>query len=346
MTRRKQNLILFFRENEEPNVISSRLVRLYMNRFTIDEGDETEVAQVYNVKNGTWKEYEECFSKSLIIARKSETPETDYHFIIGYSTVNDDKKSWYAKMWSFFHWSQTKSLIFKISQLIVNNQSRLENYFAVTLLHGSNSLQLLSEFDEETAYQYQKKEDKYEQKRFWRKIFPDMNFVTERFVRSINDDLEWFRRRILDYGINSTILNNERIQSFHYQIQDDNQVMDKTDSNDYYVRFNCIRVTMYSNNGTMKKYFFLLMEILLYQLELFYVIYSVFSTTIDSVLLTMILMFLMFYDNYRSNFNFFSIEGLGFIHLISVMFLWLAVIAKGLYPVEERTFENRSSFFE
>ena len=249
MTSRKQNLVLFFQENEECNLISSRLVRLYMNRFTIDEDDETEVTQVHYVKNRTQDEYEECFSKSLKIARENETPRTDYHFIIGYSTVNDDKKSWYAKMWSFFRWSETDSLIYKSSQLIANNQSHLENCYAVTLLHGLNSLQLFSKYDKETAYQYQKEEDKYKQKSFWRKIFSGMNFVTERFVRSINDDLEWFHRRIRDSGINSTNLNDERIQSFHYQIQDDNQVMDKTDSNDYCTRFNCIRVTMYSNDG-------------------------------------------------------------------------------------------------
>merc|ERR1719394_510048 len=101
MTRRKQNLVLFLKENEESNVINSRLVRLYMNRFTIDEDDETEVIQVHNVKTGTQEEYEECFSKSLKIARENETPRTDYHFIIGCPTVNDNKKSWYAKMWSF-----------------------------------------------------------------------------------------------------------------------------------------------------------------------------------------------------------------------------------------------------
>ena len=101
MTNRKQYLVLFFQENEECNLISSRLVRLYMNRFTIDEDDETEVTQVHNVKNGTQEEYEECISESLVIARESETPNTYHHFIIGYSSVNDDKKSWFTKMLSF-----------------------------------------------------------------------------------------------------------------------------------------------------------------------------------------------------------------------------------------------------
>ena len=115
-----------------------------MNRFTIDEDDETEVTQVYNVKNGTQEEYEKCFSKSLVIARESETPNTYHHFIIGYSTVDDDKKPWYTKMLSFFRWFETDSLILKIFQLIVDNQSRLDNGFALTVLHGSKSLNFFS----------------------------------------------------------------------------------------------------------------------------------------------------------------------------------------------------------
>lgn len=310
MTRRKQNLISFFRENEECNLISSRLVRLYMNRFTIDEDDETEVTQVHNVKNGTREEYEECFSKSLKIARENETPRTDYHFIIGYSTVNDDKKSWYAKMKSFFRWSETDSLIYKFSQLIANNQSRLENCYAVTLLHGSNSLKFSSENDKKVAYQYQKQDDKYEKddkENFLRKIFNGMNFVTERFERSINDDLEWFHRRILDSGMSNANRINERIQTFHFEILDDNQVKNLKNSmdkhKDYYARFNCIRVTMYSNSEAMENLIFLLVEIFHYQLS-FYIIKSFFGS--ESALVIIILWLLMFYHDNRSYFSFVS----------------------------------------
>ena len=333
MTRRKQNLVLFFQENEESNVINSRLVRLYMNRFTIDEDDETEVTQVHNVKTGTQEEYEECFSKSLKIARENETPRTDYHFIIGCPTVNDNKKSWYAKMWSFFRWSETDSLIFKFSQLIANNQSRLENCYAVTLLHGSNSLKFFSEKNIKIAYQYQKQDDKYEENSFWRKIFYGMNFVTERFERSINDDLEWFHCRILDSGMSNTNRINERIQTFHYQMQDDDQMkylknlvdkhnnqslfkrlrayysMAKTDSNYNYARFNCIRVTMYSNNGTMEKFLFLLIEILMVLITVALIIhvFHKYLTISKSVLVNMILILLIFYYNYCSYFYFFSV---------------------------------------
>ena len=81
--RRKQNLVLFFKENEEFNVMNSRLVRMYMNRFTIDEEDQTEVTEVYYIKSGTRKEYNECFSKSLRMERENKTANTDTHFILG-----------------------------------------------------------------------------------------------------------------------------------------------------------------------------------------------------------------------------------------------------------------------
>ena len=47
---RKQNLFLFFEENEFEFDISSNLVRLSMNRFTIDEEAQFEIIGVYNLK--------------------------------------------------------------------------------------------------------------------------------------------------------------------------------------------------------------------------------------------------------------------------------------------------------
>ena len=47
MKKTKQNLILFFEENEDIKDISSNLVRFYMNRSVIDEEDQTEISDVY-----------------------------------------------------------------------------------------------------------------------------------------------------------------------------------------------------------------------------------------------------------------------------------------------------------
>ena len=87
MAGRKQNLILFFEENEDYSVIDSRLVRMYMNRFTIDEDHQPEITAVYDIRNGTWEEYEECFLISLTIERENETENTDTHWIIGSSKI-------------------------------------------------------------------------------------------------------------------------------------------------------------------------------------------------------------------------------------------------------------------
>ena len=378
MTRWKQNLVLFFKENEENNFISSRLVRLYMNRFTIDEDDETEVTQVHNVKNGTQEEYEKCFSKSLVIARESETPNTYHHFIIGYSTVNDDKKPWYTKMLSFFglRWSETDSLVLKFDELVVNNESRLENGFVLTVLHGSKSLKKFSANHQKMAYKYQNQGNKFDQKflafkKFWHSIkdfmsFYGMHFVTERFERSINDDLECFYGRIHDFersinddlecfygrihdfGINNTNLNDEHIQTFHYQMQDDDQMkylknsmdkhndqsffkrlyafysMEKTDSNDFYARFNCTRITMYSNNRTLKKYIFMWSQMSLYELVFIIIqIINTFSrTTSQSALVIMFLWLLMFYHYYCNYFDFVNDVFLQFFFSIVFTFIF------------------------
>ena len=49
MEPKKQNLIIFFEENDDEKDISSNLVRLYMNRFIINEEDQCEVSGVYEL---------------------------------------------------------------------------------------------------------------------------------------------------------------------------------------------------------------------------------------------------------------------------------------------------------
>ena len=43
MERKKQNIIIFYEENNDEKDISSKLVRLYMNRFLIEEDDQSEL---------------------------------------------------------------------------------------------------------------------------------------------------------------------------------------------------------------------------------------------------------------------------------------------------------------
>ena len=49
MHRRNRNIILFFEENENVRSITSKMVRLYMNRFIIDEEQRFEITGVFNL---------------------------------------------------------------------------------------------------------------------------------------------------------------------------------------------------------------------------------------------------------------------------------------------------------
>ena len=49
MHQRNRNIILFFEENENPRNISRKMVRLYMNRFIIDEEQRFEITGVFNL---------------------------------------------------------------------------------------------------------------------------------------------------------------------------------------------------------------------------------------------------------------------------------------------------------
>ena len=260
MTGRKQNLVLFFKENEKYHVINSRLVRMYMNRFTIDEEHQTEVTEVYYIKSGTRKEYNECFSKSLKMERENKTANTDTHFILGYETITESTYEY-----------PLRSLVFQLSKLIANHHSRSGNCHAITFLSSSIEHKMLSkiaqrmadhesQYKKRMAYQYQK-QDAYEPKSFWRRFLRSCirflrsflrrlrltakrltanssathgpyhggDWATEKFKQSINDDLEWFQSRILENAIYSNV-DSEIIKTFHYQMLDDNQVEDLKNS--------------------------------------------------------------------------------------------------------------------
>ena len=53
MERKKQNIIIFYEENNDEKDISSKLVRLYMNRFLIGEDDQSELSGVYDLAQNT-----------------------------------------------------------------------------------------------------------------------------------------------------------------------------------------------------------------------------------------------------------------------------------------------------
>ena len=54
----KQDLFLFYEENDDDRIISSNIVRLYMNRFTIEEDRQNEIVGVKNLTKPIFPEHE------------------------------------------------------------------------------------------------------------------------------------------------------------------------------------------------------------------------------------------------------------------------------------------------
>ena len=111
MTPTKQNLFLFFEENEMQSIIDRKLVKLYMNRSIIDEDANFEISGVYELQkvndqmlNGLNPLYKtnasqrtnkesvdrDVFAEVIEKASMLETNSTDNHFIIGSSFHLDE----------------------------------------------------------------------------------------------------------------------------------------------------------------------------------------------------------------------------------------------------------------
>lgn len=227
MARRKQNLVLFFEDNETYNVINSRLVRLYMNRFCIEEGDEIEITDIHHIKNRTFDEYRDCLSKSLLNAEENESSLIDTHFIIGSSMIED------SKMWNYktkFPSIREGTLIDEIDSFLGAIPGTSGKCSACTILSGSHSLSFYPKSHLRLKYNYEDAEKEYGHlKKFL--VVPGDDVV------SINDDLEWFRQRLLDDGINHRYLLDEIMDLFYYQKLSENQIDELKKS-----------ITKYNNN--------------------------------------------------------------------------------------------------
>ena len=269
MAVRKQNLILFFDENEEYNVINSRLVRLYMNRFTIDIEDETEITGIYEVKDKTWKNYQQLLSESFNKAKEYETKNTDTHFIFGNSSLIDlsltDSKVFQENFKYLYTYLRDDSLMGNIINFMNENQS-YSNCSACTILHGSHSLKFFPKGHVRIKYDYEEQSEN----RNIHAPFVHHTVAPIKYEWSINDDLEWFRLQIRDLGLNHRHLMNEVIQLFHFQRLDEDQIDElkvsikkfnnnlsffkrlyayhsftETEANESYLLFNCKRLTYY-----------------------------------------------------------------------------------------------------
>ena len=177
---------------------------------------------------------------------------------------------------------KSSSFSFQLHQLIARHQrSRYHNYCALTILHGSNTFKFFSEDHRRLAYQYQNQDINYMSDNFHYEVNEKESPTQMRLLGptaikqvkirpSINDNLEWFNRRILDFGINHRDLSEEVIETFHYELLNDDQLkelknsiakynenlpffkrlyayhsMEEANLNEKYLQYICKRYTIY-----------------------------------------------------------------------------------------------------
>ena len=203
MSKRNQDLILFFLETESEFDIENRLVRLYMNRFTVDENDQTEIIGVNNIVKtreqnvlSIYHNTARYYSRFVERARKTEKPFTDLHCILPlyanplFFNQRDERVD--PMEYVRLKWLLTTGR-FKRALEKCFKKSLLGNCLAFTILNGSPNRVLVSKNYRNHRYQYQNSDVELEE--------DNLEVSLYGICRSINDDLERLRRRILNHGI-------------------------------------------------------------------------------------------------------------------------------------------------
>ena len=138
---RKQDLFLFFEENENEKVINSRLVSLYMNRLVIDEDYQNEIGGVFFLQRvlpttSRYRSDQQLFAEQILDGAFNDEFllkefEKTAHFIIAsdlftasiFYSLGEKKRHWIEK------WLKSK-----LETLMSQASS-----FAVTVLSGSKT---------------------------------------------------------------------------------------------------------------------------------------------------------------------------------------------------------------
>ena len=161
MERRNREIILFFEENEDVKILNGKIVRLYMNRFTINEEERFQIAGVFDLAkveskepeikrpkfmshmtgkwNYDWSLIENVFGKLDII----NWLNTEIHIIMGTSMYIDDLNY--------------KNPLLKLIRFWAQN-SCSSTFICLTVLAGRND-GLRTKTQVEDAYQNNHKKD-------------------------------------------------------------------------------------------------------------------------------------------------------------------------------------------
>ena len=219
---KKQNLFLFFEENENEFDISSNLVRLSMNRFTVDEEAQFEIIGVHNLRrvkkemmnerNPDYKKFakerteKEAFDRDLISdamekALLHQTTSADAHFIIGSAFHLLNYINTAGIRASLFDWisSEIKEICLKSMYCTIYFGSRV---YLITkeLADGFHNGKILTDGQKQTKVF-----------RFSQEIFNNMK-------SSINDDLEDLVEQIRNGCRPSMNLSNELVMLYLHKM--------------------------------------------------------------------------------------------------------------------------------
>ena len=212
MHRRNRNIILFFEENENVKSITSKMVRLYMNRFIIDEEQRFEITGIFNLakvpkltveRGGTYRDRRR---RLLNLARRNWIDDRELI------------KDAFKKM-EFLTLLNTDVVIFMGTSLYLdsfNNKNLLDELMLnlgqkcssttsilMTLLSGENH-DLHTKNDVQNMYGRRLNNIKFRRREFF-------NLFGQRFLydlyrpHSLNDDLENFFRLMISTNTPLTI---------------------------------------------------------------------------------------------------------------------------------------------
>ena len=214
MHRRNRNIIFFFEENDNVRCISSKMVRLYMNRFIIDEEERFEISGVFNLakipKIGQQDRRSRLWNVSMM------------NWIEDRQLIKDVFEK--LKIWT---WLSTDIFIFMGTSLsldVLNNNNSLNKLvrnlgekcssstsILMTVMKGENHVILHTKNHVRNAYRYQEN-------------FPSRS-------QSLNDCLEIFFAAMISTNTDVICLRGELIHEvknlFLYEMQNEDEIKTK-----------------------------------------------------------------------------------------------------------------------
>ena len=217
---RKQNLFLFFEENENEKVINSRLVNLYMNRFVIDEDNQNEINGIFKQKRVVPKTSQYSSEHVILstIQRQQFAQQVQAQEILD-SAFNDkcllknDDNAAHFIIASDFPWSfipgQQSHWIEKWFQRKLETLSSQSISIAVTILSGSTKVLASSSLLNECFLPKHKRNRGFD---FFHRWFSDYNTVSND-LETREDEMQRIGK---DFASRLLGLNDERLNKWPY----------------------------------------------------------------------------------------------------------------------------------